>query len=204
MNLSIVGIHTGIGKTVCSAILCEALGFDYWKPVQAGELSNTDSMFVKRNVSNPKCNVHPERYVLQTASSPHYAASLENIEIKRSDFELPKTGNSLVVETAGGLMSPLANNFLNIDLIEHLHLPSILISNNYLGSINHTLLTFSALKMRDIPMLGIIFMGDSTPPSENIILERTELKQICAIPKIENLDREAIKKFASGININLG
>lgn len=204
MNYAIVGIHTGIGKTVCSALLCEALGYDYWKPVQAGELDNTDSMFIKANVGNPKCNVHPELYALKTAASPHHAASLENIQIRKSDFELPKTNNSLVVETAGGLMSPLATNFLNIDLIDHLQLPVILVSHNYLGSINHTLLTFSALKERNIPTSGIIFIGTATPPTENIILARTGLKHILSIPLLENLNSEAIKKFASGICINLG
>ena len=67
----IAGIHTGIGKTLCSAILCEAWGYDYWKPIQAGDLDNSDSIFIKNHVGNPLCHIHPEAYRFQTAASPH-------------------------------------------------------------------------------------------------------------------------------------
>ena len=114
MSVVIAGIHTGIGKTICSAVLCQALGYDYWKPVQAGELHNTDSHFIERNTLNTNIKIHPEAYRLQTAASPHYAAALEGIEIQENQFILPFSTNKIVVETAGGLMSPLSNNFLNI------------------------------------------------------------------------------------------
>ena len=145
MSILIAGIHTGIGKTFCSAVICQALGYDYWKPVQAGELDDTDSIFIKRNVTNPKCVVHPETHRLTIPSSPHYAAEMDGIEIKAGDFILPKTSNQIVIETAGGIMSPLSNSFLNIDLMAQLNLPAIVVSNNYLGSINHTLLTVAAM-----------------------------------------------------------
>lgn len=203
MTIGIAGIHTGIGKTVCSAVICQALGFDYWKPVQAGDLENSDSKFIQAHVSNPNCTIHPERYRLLTAASPHYAASLEQIEIRKNDFQLPKTKNSLVVETAGGIMSPLAKNLLNIDLLEFLQLETILVSNNYLGSINHTLLTFEALKARQIPVAGIVFVGAPTPSSEDFILAHTRLKKLFSIPVFNEITRDTIQQFVSHEKISV-
>ena len=203
MSYCIAGIHTGIGKTVCSTIICQALGYDYWKPVQAGDLDHSDSIFVRDHVNNPLCKIHPERYRLLTAASPHYAAELENVEIRREDFILPTTQNNIVVETAGGLMSPLAAGFLNIDLVAHLDLPVILVSNNYLGSINHTLLTCEVLKARNIEVAGIVFSGESVAASEKFILEHTGLPHLFSIPKFENLDAASMQQFATKEHIRL-
>ncbi len=203
MNIIIAGIHTGIGKTVCSSVICQGLGYDYWKPVQAGDLDNSDSMSVQKVISNPLCHIHPERYRLLTPASPHYAASLENIEMKREDFKLPATDNHLLVETAGGLMSPLATGFLNIDLIEYLKLPVVLVSNNYLGSINHTLLSCALLKARNIPTLGLVFVGESTPATENFILEHSGLPLLFSIPIFKELNKQVIAEFVTNNPIKL-
>jgi dethiobiotin synthetase len=201
MSIVIAGIHTGIGKTVCSAIICQASGYDYFKPVQAGELNNTDSMFVRNIVTNSGCKVHEEVYKLKLAASPHYAAKQEGIEIKKEKIKLPLTQNNLVIETAGGLMSPLAKDFLNIDLAEHFNLPVVLVSNNYLGSINHTLLSFEALKNRNIKMCGIIFNGTNVPASEEYILEYTRLPLLFSIPQFEKVNADTIRKFAKSISV---
>ncbi|MDQ3071718.1 MAG: dethiobiotin synthase [Bacteroidota bacterium] len=203
MNYCIAGIHTGIGKTVCSAIICQALGYDYWKPVQAGDLDNSDSIFIKNNVSNPLCNIHAERFKLLTPASPHYAAELENIQIKKEDFSLPATWNNLIVETAGGLLSPLSDNFLNIDLIEHLRLPVVLVSNNYLGSINHTLLSYNALKDKNIPVSGIVFVGEKVVSSERFILKYTRLPKLFSIPVLTSLNKQSIGEFVLKNDIKL-
>src|SRR6188768_4599331 len=112
MSIIVAGIHTGIGKTICSAIICQALGYDYWKPVQAG-MESTDSDFIKNHVTNNACRIHKESYCLDMPASPHYAAEIDNTEIKKENFILPDSSNNIVVETAGGLMSPLAKGFLN-------------------------------------------------------------------------------------------
>ena len=202
MSIIIAGIHTGIGKTVCSAVICQALGYDYWKPVQAGDLEHSDSVFIQNNVSNPSCKIYPERYKLVTAASPHYAAQLEGITIQKENFSLPKSPNNIVVETAGGLMSPLANGFLNIDLIEHLNLPVVLVSNNYLGSINHTLLSYAVLKNRNISTIGIVFSGEETSASEQFILENTPLPLLFSIPLFEKIDAATISEFVQKISLN--
>ncbi len=203
MSVIIAGIHTGIGKTVCSAVICQALGYDYWKPVQAGELDNTDSIFIGRNVSNTHCIVHAERYRLTIPASPHYAAAMDGVEIKPGDFVLPKTNNQIVVETAGGIMSPLSGNFLNIDLMEQLKLPAILVSNNYLGSINHTLLTVGAMQKRNIPIKGIVFSGHAFASTREFILQYTKLPLLFSIPQFEKTDAIAIADFAKTVSIHL-
>ena len=203
MSYIIAGIHTGIGKTICSAVICQALGYDYWKPVQAGELNNTDSHFIKKNVSNIKCTIHPERYRLKIAASPHYAAEMESIKIKVTDFILPITTNKLLIETAGGIMSPLANEFLNIDLILQLNLPVIVVSNDYLGSINHTLLTVEALQQRNISIKGLVFMGSAVESTREYILRHTKLPLLFSIPLLKKIDNNTITNFANTISINL-
>lgn len=203
MSIIIAGIHTGIGKTVCSTIICEALGYEYFKPVQAGDLDQTDSMFVERNITNKHCRIHPEAYRLKIAASPHYAAAEEGIEIAPGSIQLPKTIHPLVVETAGGIMSPLGPQFLMIDLIEALKLPAVIVSENYLGSINHTLMTFTCLKSRGIPLAGIVFNGLENKASQNYILEHTKLPLLFCIPKFEIITAAVISDFTATISFKL-
>src|SRR6185295_22546 len=99
MNVAIAGIHTGIGKTIASAVIVEALQADYWKPIQAGSLDNTDSDKVKRLISNSGTVIHPEAFRLSQPMSPHAAARIDGKEIKLEELELPKTINHLVIET---------------------------------------------------------------------------------------------------------
>ncbi len=201
MSIIIAGIHTGIGKTICSAVICQALGYDYWKPVQAGDLDNSDSIFIQRTVTNKQCHIHPERYRLQTPMSPHKAAEFDGILIEKVDFILPASTNPILIETAGGIMSPLADNLLNIDLMEYLQLPVILVSNNYLGSINHTLLTVAALKQRNIPVNGLVFSGEAVSSSREFILQHTRLPLLFSIPQFGKTDAATIATFAANNTI---
>ena len=203
MSIIIAGIHTGIGKTVCSAVICQALGYEYWKPVQAGELDNTDSIFIGKNVENTRCVVHAERHRLNIPASPHYAAEMDGIEIKAGDFILPKTSNQIVIETAGGIMSPLSDSFLNIDLMAQLKLPAIVVSNNYLGSINHTLLTVAALQQRNIPIKGLVFSGKEFISTREFILQYTQLPLLFSIPHFDIINSKVITDFAKTVSIHL-
>ena len=202
MSIIIAGTHTGIGKTLCSAIICQALGYDYWKPVQAGDLDNSDSIFVKNHIDNKACFIHPERYKLTLPASPHYAAAMDGIQIKKEDFILPKSTNKIVVETAGGIMSPLADDFLNIDLIAHLNLPVILVSGIYLGSINHTLLTVAAFNQYNIPIAGIVFSGAANNATTSFIEAHTKVLVYFSIPFFKQINLETIATFAASLNLN--
>src|ERR1700744_3322482 len=146
----ITGIGTGIGKTIVSAVLTEKLRADYWKPVQSGDLDDTDTLKVKNLESNELSVFHPETYRLTQPYSPHKSAAIDGISIKKQKFVAPKTSNNLIIEGAGGLMVPLNDNFLMIDLIKQLNAAVILVSQNYLGSINHTLLSAAILKQYGI------------------------------------------------------
>ena len=143
----ITGISTEVGKTVASAILTEALQADYWKPVQAGELDNTDTNKVQRLVSNSKTVFHESAFNLTAPMSPHAAAEIDGVSLSAKKIKRPKTENNLIVEGAGGLLVPLNASETIMDLI-HPADRVIVVSRHYLGSINHTLLTVEQLKQR--------------------------------------------------------
>src|SRR3954471_11310026 len=160
MKFFITGISTDVGKTIASAILTEALQADYWKPIQAGDLDNSDSHKVKRLLSNAKTVIHPNSYALKTPASPHLAAQIDGIRIDLKNIIEPKTQNEhLVIEGAGGLYVPINESETIADLIRPDY-KVIVVSRHYLGSISHTLLTIEALKNRKLNVAGIIFSGD--------------------------------------------
>jgi len=191
----ISGIGTEVGKTVVSAIVAEALKATYWKPVQAGDLDFSDSMKVAKWTENVQ--VLPERYKLNEPMSPHATAAIDGVTIHSHDFDVP-TSDPLVIEGAGGLMVPLNESGLTyIDVFQKWNLPVILVSRHYLGSINHTLMSYEMLKQREIPVKGIIFVGDEHPTTESIILKSTGLDMIVRIPMAEEVNAEFVKEQAS-------
>ena len=200
-KIFISGIGTGIGKTLIAALLTEKLKADYWKPVQAGNLDDTDTDFVKRLISNTQSVFHPEAFKLTAPMSPHAAAEIDGVEIKLSDFKIPETNNNLVIEGAGGLLVPLSNELLIIDLIKHINAEVVLVSQNYLGSINHTLLSAEALKSRNINVTGIVFNGETYPQGEQIILQRTGLRCLARVPQMNDISRESIKLLAEKLEL---
>ncbi|MFD2146639.1 dethiobiotin synthase [Mucilaginibacter antarcticus] len=191
--LFITGIGTGIGKTVISAIMVEHLKADYWKPVQSGDLDNSDTLKVKSLVSNNVSVFHPEAFRLTQPFSPHKAAALDGIVIDPEKIVAPETSNCLVIEGAGGLMVPLNNNFLMVDLIPQLGAEVILVVKHYLGSINHTLLSLDVLKNRNITVNAIIFNGDADTYSEDVIKAYAGCSSF-SIPEITLINKENIAK----------
>jgi dethiobiotin synthetase len=200
-SLFVTGIGTGIGKTIVSAVLTEKLNADYWKPVQSGDLDNSDTLKVKSLVSNEKSIFHPETYRLTQPYSPHKSAAIDGVEIDLDKFIIPKTTNNLIIEGAGGLMVPLNDQFLMIDLIKKLNVSVVLVSQNYLGSINHTLLSFAILKQYDIDIAGIIFNGKTDTNSESYILNYTHLMLLGNLPDFEAIDKEAIIEAGNYISL---
>lgn len=200
--LFVTGIGTGIGKTVTSAIITEKLQADYWKPVQSGDLDQSDTLKVQSLVSNSKTRFHPEAYRLTQPYSPHKSAGLDGITIDIQTFKLPQTDNCLVIEGAGGLMVPLNDEFLILDLIKKLNAEVILISQNYLGSINHTLLTWKTLIAEDITIKGLIFNGQPDESSESYILQYTGLKLLGRIPELDLLDQQTIRHAGENLNLS--
>lgn len=194
MNYFVTAIHTDSGKTLASAILCRALNADYWKPVQAG--TPTDSSTIAE-LTNDEVTIHPERYRLRMPASPHAAARAENIQLQLDDFTLPKTNRNLVIEGAGGALVPINDQHFVIDLAVRFMSPVVLVSNIYLGSINHTLLTFEALKSRKIPIAGIIFNGPENPETERIILHHTRAARLLHINLEKVISPDVVDRYAN-------
>jgi len=196
MKLFITGISTDVGKTIASAIIVEALQADYWKPIQAGDLDNSDSHKIKSYISNNKTIIHENSYKLNTPASPHFAAEIDGISIDLKKIIEPKTTNQLVIEGAGGLLVPLNETDCIIDLIQKDY-KVIIVSRHYLGSINHTLLTIEALKNRKISVAGIIFSGNENKSTEAIILNKSGIKCIGRIEHEPYFDQNVIREYAN-------
>lgn len=194
----VAGIGTEIGKTVVSAILTAGLKADYWKPVQAGDLDTGDAYWIRNWV--PSATVHPSTYALTQPMSPHSAAEIDGITIELSAFKIP-SNQTLIVELAGGIMVPLNDQQTNLDLIKHLNLPVILVSKNYLGSLNHTLLSYELLKQHGIPMAGIVFNGPENPSGEKFILNHTGLPLILRVNTESEINEAVIASYANKIHV---
>jgi dethiobiotin synthetase len=202
MKLFITGISTDVGKTIASAIITEALEADYWKPIQAGDLDNSDSHKIQRYISNGKSVIHENSYKLNTPASPYLAAKLDGISIDLKNIIEPKTNNHLVIEGAGGVLVPLNNSDFVIDLVQPEY-KVIIVSRHYLGSINHTLLTIEAIKNRGLTIAGIIFNGNENKPTESMILNHSKLKFIGRIEEEPYFDQNIISYYADLFRENI-
>jgi dethiobiotin synthetase len=196
--LVVAGIGTDVGKTVASAVLCELLGADYWKPVASGtDDGPVDHQVMQTLILNGKSRVHAPKYVFGKSLSPHVAASIEGVTIElESLIDVPVTQDGLVIELAGGLLVPLNDDYTNIDLLERWRLPAVVVSRHYLGSINHTLLTLEALKARQLPIAGIIFNGNELPDTERIIARLGGVPILGRLPMVEQVTAKMIRELA--------
>jgi dethiobiotin synthetase len=194
MNYFVTAIGTDCGKTIASAILCRALGADYWKPVQAGLPSDSDT--IRSLTDRSETIIHPETFVLKTPASPHAAAPLDGVNIQLDDFKIPSNRSHLIIEGAGGCLVPLNEENFVIDLAKKFDAQVILVSNFYLGSINHTLLSCEALTARKRKVSGIIFNGPRNHESERIILKHSGLRCLLHIDEEPVVDTEMIIKYS--------
>ena len=192
MRIFVTSIDTNVGKTVCSSILCAGLGYDYWKPVQCGDLDFSDSMKVKSY--SPLTKVHTETFQLNAPMSPHEAAKLENMDISIKDFKLPKS-EEIIIEGAGGVMVPLnyKGNMI-VELASVFEAKVIIVFKNYLGSINHTLLTIDKVKSVGLDVLGLLVVGNEVISSERIIEDATQMNIIARIPMVDRINQKWVKE----------
>ena len=195
----IAGIGTEIGKTLISSIFRQGLQADYWKPVQSGNPEEADALFIGQMTRVPEGKIWDSSYMLTQPLSPHTAAEIDGVRISLDQIQLPQTERSLIVELAGGLMVPLNESGTNLDLIAHIALPVILVSKNYLGSINHTLLSYEILKAKQIPIAGIVFNGPANASGERFILQHTGLKVLLRVPELAQINPEIIQEYAQQI-----
>jgi len=190
--LIVTGTDTGIGKTVFAAALTGALQAHYWKPVQAGLEDGSDSGDVARLSGLPADHILPEAYRLTTPCSPHQAAAIDGVVIDPARLALPETAGPLVVEGAGGVLVPLSPALVYADVFRRWGCPVILVARTALGTINHSLLSIEALRARNVPILGVAFVGDAHPESEAIIGKIGQVKRLGRLPFLPSLDRETL------------
>jgi dethiobiotin synthetase len=202
-RIIVTGTDTGVGKTVFSAALADALGAVYWKPIQAGLLEETDRQAVLRLSGLSEERVLPEAYRLKTPASPHRAAETDGITIDPDALVLPDTDGPLVVEGAGGLFVPLTRDVAYIDVIARWRAPVVLCARTTLGTINHSLLSIEALRTRGIPFLGVVFIGDENADSEQIIADMGHARRLGRLPHLAPLTGDVLRvAFARHFNID--
>jgi dethiobiotin synthetase len=194
INYFVTAIGTDSGKTLAAAVLCEAFQADYWKPIQAGNPGDPET--VQGLITNSKTKIHPSRYRLKTAESPHAAAVREGISLSLQDIVVPTSKNRMIIEGAGGILAPINDHHFMIDLATKLAVPVVVVADLYLGSINHTLLTAEALKNRAVNVRGLIFNGDPNSESQRIILKHTQWPVILHIGSEPNINKTTVSRYA--------
>jgi dethiobiotin synthetase len=199
----ITGIGTGVGKTFVSAILTEALQADYWKPIQCGIEDGTDKDKVSKLITNTKSVCFKESYCFKEPAAPHLAAELEYEKIRMEKCLLPEGNNSLIIEGAGGLMVPLNDNNFVIDLAKEFESEVILVCRNYLGCINHSLLSIDYLLRNEFEIKGIILNGNFDKTVKAAITKYSELPVLAEIPEITEISQETVLAQAQKINLSL-
>lgn len=195
-NFMVAGIGTEVGKTVVSAILVKMLEADYWKPISCGPEKERDSHRIKNLVAEANLCCHPETYHFSEPLSPHHAASLEGIDPQSSKMTPPQSKKRMVVESVGGVLVPLNNTQLTIDVFSTWGFPCVLVSRHYLGSINHTLLTIEALKQRGVDILGLVFNGPENIYTEKFITDHSKLSLLGKVKEEEKIDAKTIERYS--------
>jgi dethiobiotin synthetase len=194
LRIVVTGTDTGIGKTVFSAALTDALGACYWKPVQSGLDGETDSETVARLGRIPSERIFPEAWRLKTPVSPHLSAEIDGVTLDPYALDPPDTPLPLVIEGAGGLLVPLTRHQTFADVFARWQIPVILCARTALGTINHTLLSLEALRQRRIPVLGIAFLGDAYPDTQRTIEEMGDIRILGRLPRLEVLTPDVLRQ----------
>ena len=194
-RLIVTGTDTGVGKTLVSAILVTGLRGYYWKPVQSGTDCGCDSDWIRGKTALPKHHFFPETYCLGGYMSPHAAAARENVDIKLEVFQQPVLDSihHLVIEGAGGLMVPLSDKWLMLDLIKKLNAPVLLAARSGLGTINHTLLSLEKLKNSGIDVFAVVMNGPKDEGNRKAIERFGKTEVVAQIEPMDEINAETLK-----------
>ena len=197
----ICGTDTDIGKTLISSFFVRGLNSFYWKPIQSGIDSETDSQAVARLAKVNSSKIIKEAYIFREPVSPHWAAEIDQKVINFKLLTLPNVDGSLIIETAGGLMVPITREYLQIDQVKKWNIPVILVCRSGLGTINHTLLSIEALKKRNIRILGLVINGKKHLDNPKTLTEFSSLPIIAEFPFMQKIDSNNLDILWEELNI---
>jgi dethiobiotin synthetase len=199
MKIFITGTDTNVGKTTVSSWLCLHTKYDYFKPIQTGSVEGTDS---QRVAALSEAKIYQEKYVYPYPASPYEAARLENEVIDISTIQLPAS-NNLIIEGAGGVLVPINQSELMVDLIKHLAAPVILVAESRLGMINHTLLSLEALRLRSIKILGVIINGEFNESNVQAVSFYGKVKVLAHLPRLREINQNSLRHIPLSIDLDL-
>ncbi len=189
-GLFVTGTDTGVGKTVLSAALMLRYPHAcYWKPIQTGP--DSDTAEVLRLSGGQVIN---EGIRLPDPVSPHLAARLAGMTI-----ELPSRdsdGAVYIVEGAGGVLVPVNDFQTMADLMVVLAMPVIVVARTTLGTINHTLLTIEALRIRALRVAGVVMIGDRNADNRAAIETYGKVAVIAEMPRFDPLTPDSLRAWA--------
>lgn len=181
-TLFITGTDTGVGKTVLTALLTRFLrergsarGTAALKPVCSGGRDDARALHAAMHGALTLDEINPWHF--RTPIAPLLAARKENRRVKLSRVlahvrAMQKRFDVLLVEGAGGLLSPLGENFNARDLILALHAIPIVVAQNKIGAVNHVLLTLEALPKNLRAKARVVLMS----PSKRDVSAKTNAK----------------------------
>jgi dethiobiotin synthetase len=136
----------------------------------------------------------PEAYRLAEPMSPHASAEIDGVEIDLARIlgtSLP-ADRPLVIEGAGGLMVPISDRQLMIDLIRELRVPALIVARTGLGTLNHTLLSIAEMRRRGIPILGVVLNGDPHESNRRAIERHGGVRVLGRVPPLDPIDRHSL------------
>jgi dethiobiotin synthetase len=190
----VTGTDTNVGKTVLSALLVAALDAFYWKPIQTGAVEGTDRESVRTWADVSEERLPPENYRLDAPVSPHLAAHMAGIEILLPGIALPSAPSNAtwIVEGAGGVMVPINQRELMRDVMLRIGFPVLIAARTALGTINHTLLTVSALRSAQVPVCGVVMIGDESSENRRAIEHYGDVRVVGHIPMLAKINRATL------------
>lgn len=196
----ITGTDTGVGKTVAAACFARAWHAAYWKPIQTGTATgDEDTMTVAALAELPPDRIVAPVYALRAPLSPHAAAALEGIAVALDAVAMPSLKHPLVVEGAGGIFVPLNDRDFMIDLMARLALPIVLVARSTLGTINHTLLSLSALRAHSLRIAGVVLDGPPNAGNRAAIEQFGDVRILAELPHADPLNPAAVARLAERI-----
>jgi dethiobiotin synthase len=192
-SLFVTGTDTNVGKTLLSALLVAALDAIYWKPIQTGAAEGTDRRTVMKWAEIPESQTIPESYCFDPPVSPHLAAEAAGVRIDLARIHPPSNPSKpIVTEGAGGILVPINDSALMLDLARYLGFPILIAARSALGTINHTLLTIGALHCAKMPLKGVVMIGPRNKDNERSVEHFGAVPVIGWIPWLDTINRQTL------------